>query len=972
MRLTLLVVVLSVGCASVDDRGGLTGAAPPAGEPDAGTPVVTPPATPSPDAAPATPSPDAAPAPAIDAQPALTPDAAPALDAAVPAPDGPAPAADLQPAAPDLLAPDLGLPAGVVAGRVSGLGSGKATVILGSDGFMASQLTDATGAYRFTGIAAGTYFLKVEAPGKVTGPARAVRVGGAGTQAIEGPLAASAGPIDFQVTDLPPGGFRFHWEEDVSRAGYEESAHVNQPPKIEFLKEPVDLPDLAAADTLVAQFNVLLSDQGTRWNQEYAYRLLETMRTIPQPSRKNAGEAALVPSKWILTDQHLDGDVSLAHGADGTVVIISVDAFVYARPRLVLLDGERGRFFSKRLHHAVVRYVTRDGQDLAAAEKILQERFGCSTKIPDYAALTAPTTKEDAAHFQPFHPAELLQLIDTFEEMPDGYHKVPGLKYLVRRKDGQPHPLYPAAPAVAWAWPQSFPNGSYIEFMDSGFTADPDDTHRLIVHEKAHFLWGYVFSEALKKDWIALGGWYPNPADPDGWSTSKTTEFVSAYAHKKNPDEDMAESLAHFVLNPALLQSRAPGKFELIRDRIMHGTRFLAQVQKDLTFEVLNLYPDYTYPGKIKRVDISVEGAPDADKKVTVELALHTADKVFAGASRAYFRLYSSINTFQDMYVYPVDGTGAVLRGTITISKFAKSGYWMTDQIIVTDQVGNQRLEGVNDYGWKLFLDNPGEDVTKPRYVPGTLVVERKDETVTAAGASHAVQKVLVRWRVEEDRKMDRVYAKLSNPSDLGAYPLEAYGTFDAATSTAEVAFTITEFMSSGDYGVPYLMMYDAASNLGDQNFSSSPQHQPLVSLPITTTNHDAEAPTVSLNDEAGQGLHRILISARPTDPAHPNGETLVTIKYQARDDRSGLDAVSYRLLDPQGISHPQYHYHPNFYTLFFEGNPTAWAEYQIDVVLPVGSPPGTWGLQQLVVRDKARNQRLYNFVELLQFKVGD
>jgi hypothetical protein len=39
-----------------------------------------------------------------------------------------------------------------------------------------------------------------------------------------------------------------------------------------------------------------------------------------------------------------------------------------------------------------------------------------------------------------------------------------------------------------------------------------------------------------------LGGWYPDSADPDGWSTSKTTEVVSAYAHKKNPNETLSSA----------------------------------------------------------------------------------------------------------------------------------------------------------------------------------------------------------------------------------------------------------------------------------------------------------------------------------------------------------------------------------------------------------------------------------------------
>jgi hypothetical protein len=46
-------------------------------------------------------------------------------------------------------------------------------------------------------------------------------------------------------------------------------------------------------------------------------------------------------------------------------------------------------------------------------------------------------------------------------------------------------------------------------------------------------------------------------------------------------------------------------------------------------------------------------------------------------------------------------------------------------------------------------------------------------------------------------------------------------------------------------------------------------------------------------------------------------------------------------------------------------------AGYEIRVVLPVGSAPGKWGLQELLVRDKAGNTRTYNFVETLQFMVA-
>jgi hypothetical protein len=866
---------------------------------------------------------------------------------------------------------------GVVTGSANGLSAGEsAIVVLGNDKVLYSQKVGMNGTYRFSGVPDGTYFLKISAAGYAAGRARTiVMMAGAqalqlGAQDVDTPL-VNPDSVDFDLAPVASDVFTYHWEEDPSRGGYEATAHIVQPPVVTFLDQPVTTPEVAPAPLLLGQFDILLSDGDVPWSSEYAYRLLDTVRDIPQPERRNEGEVALVPSKWTLTSRHIDGDIEVSYSPSGNQVTISADAFVYATPRLALVDGQRGRFFSKRLHHALVSYLTHQGNDLVAVEKILQARYGCTTQIPDYKVLTAQTTNEDAAHFQAFHPAELVELINMYEEMPDGFHKVPGLKYLVRRVDGQVNPTYPTAAAVAWAWPAVFPDGSYIEFMDPAFSTSLNDTHRLILHEKAHFLWGYVFSSTLKQDWTTLGGWYPNSNDPDGWSTSKTTEFVTAYAHKKNPDEDMAESMAYFVLDPAALQARAMEKYEFIRDRIMQGTRYLSRIQQDLTFEVLDLYPDYDYPGKIARVDIKVDGAPSADKTVTIEIELQTDAKVFAGASQAYFRLYSPINTYVDVYLMPTDSTGAVLRGQFSISKYAKTGYWMTDQIVVTDSVGNQRFEGVNDYGWKLYINNPDEDVIKPKFVAGSMNVQLVQDTLVANGVSHPIQRVDVRWGIDENNAVDSVYAKLSNPSMPNMYPLEAYGTFDVASKTALVSFDITEFMPQGTYGVPYVFMKDLAGNLGDQSFSSSTKDEPLASVAIATANPDTTPPEVSLNDDVAHNLHRILISAQPTNPDHPNGETLVDLTYQARDDKSGVGVVAYTLRDPQGGSHMQYHYHSNFYTPYFVGDATAWADYHVSVVLPVGSPPGTWGLESLSVRDKANNIHNYNFVEIVQFQVG-
>ena len=212
----------------------------------------------------------------------------------------------------------------------------------------------------------------------------------------------------------------------------------------------------------------------------------------------------------------------------------------------------------------------------------------------------------------------------------------------------------------------------------------------------------------MKQDWIALGGWYENADDTDGWSTTKHTEFVSAYAHQKNPDEDMAESIAYYIVNPDKLRSRSPAKYStFIQDRVMHGTRYLSRIREDLTFQVYNLYPDVVYPGKIVRVEIEVRGAPQEDKTVTIEIEIHGEKRQGRRYVVPLSGCFSTKNTFFDIWLSPVARGGLVLRGQRTLSKYAAHGYWSPDQITLRDAHGNERHEAQTDFGWKLYLDNP-------------------------------------------------------------------------------------------------------------------------------------------------------------------------------------------------------------------------------------------------------------------------
>ena len=813
------------------------------------------------------------------------------------------------------------------------------------------------GGFVFAGLPDGDYVVTVRKTGYRGPPARPFR--------LEGGVITSPPPAEidrqFVLAPLDPHTFVYHWEEDQSTAGYDYSAHVNQPLVVEFLDERVEVSDSSSAIRLNHDYDILLvdSDSGA-WTQEHAYRLLETMKTIPQEDWLSPEGRPRGASKWLLTSEHVQNDIRITGGDlfSERTVLISEEAFVNASPRIALIEGKRGRYYSQRLHHALVRFVTDNGRHEGSYERILRERFGVTTRVTDHTSYRE-LTGEDASNFQKFHSEEIVQLINTLEEMPRGMHKIPELKYLVRRLDGTPHPHYPEAPAIAWT------GAGYIEFMEKAFKGSSVlYVHRLILHEKAHFLWAHLFDDQLKADWIELGGWYEDVRSPSRWFTTRQTEFVSAYAHLKNPDEDMAESIAFFVSNPDKLKSRAIGKYEFVRDRIMQGSFYISQIREDLTFEVYNLYPDYVFPGKIRRVDIRVIGAAEADKTVRIEVELHALDKVLEGAESIFMRISSELGTFKDVYLSPEGDarTGTVLSGGFTLSKFAKAGYWFPNQIQIWDAVGNGRFERVNDFGWSLYVNNPLEDITKPQYVRNSASLAKSVET----RQGREIQVIRARWQVEEDTSMKGgwCYSAL-NDELLETYSFEAYGDYYPQESLCEIEYWMPDYMPSSVYSLVFIRMQDEALNIGKFKFGDSTEpstYEAPQRIEVITGNPDTEAPEVDLN--------AIEISAEPTNPDAPNGETRVTMTFRIRDNIAGFTHAYLNLRDPQGIEHGFYGYDPHRGDLFPPGDPSLWKTYTWTVVLPEGSAPGTWGLAEMTVWDRAENFQQYDFTEIIHFDV--
>ncbi len=835
-------------------------------------------------------------------------------------------------------------------------------ILLTGGGEIRSMAPYPNGWFAFYNLPDGDYAIKVRKAGYQAPPARMSAIANGSSEPTppyflphgEHPDAYRA----FVMRELDPDVFRYHWEEDQSTAGYDFAAHVNEPHVVEFLGETVEMLDDASALRLEHEYGIILVNTDTAtWTQEHAYRLLETMKAIPVHYWIEGR------SRWTLTDAHVPNDIWITGGGvqDDREVLMADAAFTYATPRTVRIDGKRGQYFSRRLHHAAVRYVTDNGHHESSFDKILRERYGVTTYVTDdmtYSALTAATTGENSARFQRFHAEEIVQIINMLEEMPSGLRSTPGLQYLVRRRDGYPHPLYPGAPAVAWT------DSGYIEFMDKAFLAAASGpTHRLIIHEKAHFLWAHMFDQQLKSDWIELGGWFQTPDSPSGWWTAKQTEFVSAYAHNINPNEDMAESIAYFVINPDKLRSRAIGKYEFIRDRIMQGSFYISQIREDLTFEVYNLYPDYVFPGKIRRVDILVTGAPNEDKTVTIEVELHALDSTLEGAQHVFIRIESEDDTYTDKYLYPVDEseTGTVLGRTFTLSKHVKSGYWIPIRVHIGDEQGNERFESANDFGWQLYINNPLEDTQAPRYVPNSATLS----LTTSVQEGQAVQVIHAKWKVDEDTGMEEhgaCYASL-NDELPETYRLQEYGNYDSATETCEVLFPMPGYMPSSTYFLDYIFMRDVASKKGSVKFyDDSPGDESPQRIQVITQNPDTDAPHLDLNT--------ISVSAVPTNPESPTGETVVTLTIQVKDDISGFVLGGFYLRDPQGINHHYYIYNDRRGHLFPLGDPSEWKTYIVTVILPAGSAPGIWGVPELTVRDRAHNFRVYDFTEIMHFVI--
>ena len=808
--------------------------------------------------------------------------------------------------------------------------------------------------------------------------------------------------LSIDVTKYSENTFVYEWQDDSSYVGHATQTYINEPFDLVVIDDTLSVPIDYSSIKLREEYGIVLSNDKKEWNDEDSYRLYSNIERLEDAVGVPFGENNLptlnletgenLKSIWFLTSDEIDKDIKLETVNGVTHVTISASALVHAAPMIVKLDGLRGKFYSQRLYKAMLNYFSDFGTKGDILDRLAQNRFGVRWMVAD--AETAALMGEPADHFQEFFPEEKIEILSMFEELPEGFHRQECFKYLVRRVNGQCHPtLGCAVPAIAWT------NG-VMEWLEKGFK-DVSLTYlrRLILHEKAHYIWQCYLDQQTKDEWAELGGWYEDPLSSTGWSTWKTAEFVSAYGHQKNPNEDFAESIAWYVDNIDGLRSRSMQKYEFVRDRVMSGTRYVAKIRDDLTFQVYNLFPDYFYPGKIIGTKVEVLGAPEEDKTVKFTIRLKSDSVQLDGAAQAQARFTSSIGTFYDVWLNPKNGSlDSVLTGEFTINKHAKAGYWKPIQINVWDNVGNARYENLNTVGVKAFVNNPLEDIDPPKYISYKLdtitdyfnVNGRDLYKDNPSGDSILYKALRLSTEWYDKSPMGRSLARLQF-RNTGVYskdaqinpPNDSENDYNS-NKKYRLYWPIPDYFPSDYYSVTYINGEDIARNVGaaymsvdTASFNDKPSeglYKDLRdSILIETSYPDTLAPVIDIR------VGKITIDAEPVNPVAPDGETKVEVNILVKDTsnfygkEASVTQIYYLLRDPQGIDH-EFRFYPDGGNGRISLKPDSaayeWKRLTLNARLPKGSAPGQWGLSEIIVWDKAGNQRRYNFVEYVRFDI--
>ena len=599
------------------------------------------------------------------------------------------------------------------------------------------------------------------------------------------------------------------------------------------------------------------------------------------------------------------------------VYVFADDAFQSAhRQRVRRLDvAGDGTYFSGTLRRAVLGAFFADAEKLG---EILREECGYGADV-----------REGGLH-RPLNQEELLVLLGVLMDLPPGLRPAPGLLSFVRRRDGSRNPQLPNAPAV------SYVAEGYIELTDGAFEGPLSSTERVLVHEIAHFVYTNRLDEYAREEWRDLGGW-TRTGERDWWHHRTSTSFVSSYAAFLNPEEDFAESVAAYVTNPERARSVAADKYRFV-SRYMGGYEYLTQVRDSYTFRVYSSFHKDSAPGYIESIELRSWKVPDANpdraRNNLVEIEIRLADWELRG-ERCFIRILSpSANQFVDVWLY---AEGEKLRGQVIIDGHAEAGSWTPKVLRIEDDFGNVRHQDVATIDWELWIDNPHQDLDAPRPLWRNGNARR-----TRRGAD---TEITVHLPIDE-ASPDGARACVTMASQNGQV-ISSWGGYSPEHRAIRVQLVLHDYHDSGAWGFRGVTLHDRA---GNGRYYEAPDWMPAID--VVTDRPDRRGPELDVDG--------VFVVSSPGEKA---GETKVEIDYSLRDDISGFTMAYVVLESPSGRRVGQWQYESDRSEPYPSGDVRSWQDRVAQFILPDGTEPGLWTLQEIVAHDRAGNETTQRFV---------
>ncbi|GAB64750.1 sporozoite invasion-associated protein 1 [Plasmodium cynomolgi strain B] len=876
----------------------------------------------------------------------------------------------------------------VITGSVNGIADGQpVSIALGaqySNNFDSLEVIDLTSEnphFKFI-VHSGRYYLRTFGPTYLTPSAIKLNVPCSKCKFVNSDYSDS---IDITLYPNVSNLFTFEWElqsnapiplEHINVVHNDEAGWTHG----HDLSNDLKLDSSGSAASLKTFYGIELMGH---WGSEYSDRLLSVLSGFPECVQlvtfdKEERARQRKHQRWILVHEDLgafDMDVEIYDENDkdySKTVRVSSSAFEYSKKQ-VKTSGSNGNYYSRRLEKVLIRSILSD--DYGLFVNYFEEKHGVRLLDPERDPIQVEeVTGYSKNDYQPWsqNVEEIVELATSWDEYPKGFQKVNGLKYLARRKNGLKHPVYPTAPAVAF--PAGPSRNSFIEFMESAFINYRDISH-LVLHEIGHFIYINTMSVDLRKEWITQGEWYEEPLSPSKWATKNETGFVSAYAHDKTPGEDFAESIAAFVLNPKLLNSRSHQKYSWIKNNLFSGSFYVTSGKHQ--FEVINLgNQTFYYPGKVKKVRVDVKGSPSENKKVQIHVDLLSSKDNKGCAKYAHARFFSEQQTFRDVFFYTADRSECSfsLYAEFEVNATESKGKWVVESLSFTGKNDIKRYTGLGSMVLYMYVNNQNEDVEQP--IP--LLDSVQIYPYNGNGSEDSLLRLSM--LILEDTTL-KIHGGsfvnfASTDSESYSYGNHTYASYDPEFDVEVIKndYFVRDIATNGFRQVN-IEACKAHTSMNVSNLKCfqvmNPVHIPKYCigsryffrqiaveddagnqnvLNVTSNKYYADLRSSTRRDRTQPTITGVKVTSKPANDQH-DGETEVTVDFGVYDDLSGVYYVYIHLRDPHGGIHTS---HVNR-TLLPQGKD--YKQVTHTILLPKGSMAGTWILDEIKAVDLCKNE---------------